>query len=214
VARVPSWPGGPRAARFHRPVVAAPQERRPKRHRCPAGDRHHRRSPRPPVRAHGSTWSGQSREQSAPGLRRWRGRASFVVYLADAARAATGAAFDTGALGSADVRAVADQLAACAVSVLIGISADRGFLHTARHSPTFVNADADAVEDAYLLADAVEHADADAYVHGYSVKHGNLVEHGNPVEHANVLSAHPHAIDRADAVHAGPELAAVLSTRG
>ena len=211
MARVPSWRGGPRAARLHRPVVAAPQGRRLKRHRCPAGDRHHRRSPRPPVRASGSSWSGKSREQSARGLRRWRGRASFVVCLADDARAARGAAFDTGALSSADVRVVADELAARAVSV--GISADRGFLHTARHSPTFVDAVEDA--DAYLLANAVEHADADAYLHG------NPVEHGNAVRHANVLNAHPHAlnphlhaIDHADAVHAGPELAAVPSTRG
>ena len=197
MARVPSWRGGPRAARLHRPVVAAPQGRRLKRHRCPAGDRHHRRSPRPPVRASGSSWSGKSREQSARGLRRWRGRASFVVCLGDDARAARGAAFDTGALSSADVWVVADELAACAVSVPIGISANQGFLYTARHSPTYVNA------DSYLHADTVEYADL------HADHHGDAYLHGNPVEHGDAVNAHLHAIDHADAVHAGPELAAV-----
>ena len=182
MARVPSWRGGPRAARFHRPVLAAPQERRPKRHRCPAGDRHHRRSPRPPVRASGSSWSGQSREQSAPGLRQWRGRASFVVCLAGAARAARGAAFDTGALGSAGVRAVADELAARAVSVPIGISANRGFLRAARYSPTFVNADAVEDADAYLNGDAVEHADPN--LHADAIEHADANLHTDVIEHA------------------------------
>ena len=74
-------------------------------------------SPRPQRRATGSSWTGKPREQSASGLRRWLGCVSFVVRLADAARTVRGSAFDTGDVSSADFRAVADKLAACAVSV-------------------------------------------------------------------------------------------------
>jgi hypothetical protein len=176
VARVPSWRDGPRAARFHRPVAAEPQERRPERHRCPAGDRHHRRSPRPQLRASGSSRGGKSLEQSAPGLCRRLGWASFLVRLADAALAVPSWAFDTDALSSADFRAVADKLATWAVAVPTCVSANRGFLHTSRYSPTFVNT------DAYLNADAVEHADGDAYLHGDAVEHADA--YLNAIYHA------------------------------
>ncbi|HEX7162315.1 MAG TPA: hypothetical protein VF223_13895 [Trebonia sp.] len=127
MAWVSAQHGGFRAARFHRPVVTRPRQWRLEQHRCPAGDRHHRRSLWPHRRAAGSFWRGSPLEQPPPAGDRELGRA--FVHLAGAARAAHGPAFDIGARGSAGFRSVADWLAACG-------SANRGSLH-ADYEPGF-----------------------------------------------------------------------------
>jgi hypothetical protein len=206
VAWVPSWHGGVRAARFHRRVDAGPQER-PERHRCPAGDWHHRRSPWPQPRATGSSWSGKPLEQSAPGLYQWPGRApSFGVRLVNAARTVHGSAFGTvtDAVSSAGVRAVADQFATRAVPVPVPIyaSANRGSLHAAiDNDATYHSA---AVNDAYPHADAYRDSIYRAVAVNNAYPHGAIYR----ATAVNSVIIHGAAANRG-AVHAGPELAAM-----